>query len=167
MVLNIDTGLVHRMMSLGSGRALFVLGQLHKNIPRWILGAGRKDSGYYIKQEYRLHISGLGIRRITAFDERKNEILEYSQLEPGLYVVGTPIGNLDDISIRALKTLKSVDRILCEDTRHTRTLLNHFGIQCKTESFHMHNEFKKQDEVGCLWRSDGSTFRYNLIYCRF
>jgi len=101
---------------------------------------------------------------MTAFDGRKNEVFEYSQMEPGLYVVGTPIGNLDDISIRALKTLKSVDRILCEDTRHTQTLLNHFGIQCKTESFHMHNEFKKQDEVGCVLRSDDGAFRNTLTY---
>lgn len=57
-----------------------------------------------------------------------------------LYVVATPIGNLDDISPRAVETLKSADLILCEDTRHSRKLLNRFGISASTLSFHEHNE---------------------------
>ena len=57
-----------------------------------------------------------------------------------LYVVSTPIGNLTDLSPRALETLGSVDLIACEDTRHTRKLLNHFGIQTPTTSYHEHNE---------------------------
>jgi 16S rRNA (cytidine1402-2'-O)-methyltransferase len=65
-----------------------------------------------------------------------------------LYVVGTPIGNLDDISVRALETLRAVDKILCEDTRRTKALLTHFEIQgSKLESYHMHNEFKKTDDI--------------------
>lgn len=67
--------------------------------------------------------------------------------EPGLYIVGTPIGNLRDISERALDTLKSVDKILCEDTRRTKALLSHFGIQAKTQSFHLHNEFKRTEAL--------------------
>lgn len=63
--------------------------------------------------------------------------------EPGLYIVGTPIGNLEDISQRALDTLRGVDKVLCEDTRRTRALLNHYGIKAKTESFHLHNEYKR------------------------
>lgn len=66
-----------------------------------------------------------------------------SSPEPGLYVVGTPIGNLEDISKRALDTLKCVDKVLCEDTRRTKALLNHYGIRVRTESFHLHNEFKR------------------------
>jgi 16S rRNA (cytidine1402-2'-O)-methyltransferase len=57
-----------------------------------------------------------------------------------LLVVGTPLGNLSDFSQRAIEALKSADLILCEDTRHTRKLLIHFGIDRPTESHHEHNE---------------------------
>lgn len=57
-----------------------------------------------------------------------------------LYVVGTPIGNLDDLSPRALSVLQSVDQILCEDTRTTRTLLSGFGVEAQTTAYHDHNE---------------------------
>jgi 16S rRNA (cytidine1402-2'-O)-methyltransferase len=60
-----------------------------------------------------------------------------------LYVVGTPIGNLDDFSPRAILVLRDVSLILCEDTRHTRKLLAHFAIETATESFHEHNEDAK------------------------
>lgn len=60
-----------------------------------------------------------------------------------LYIVGTPIGNLKDISIRALEILKGVDLILCEDTRVTQKLLNHFEIKTKTLSYHQHSKLKK------------------------
>lgn len=65
-----------------------------------------------------------------------------------LYVVGTPIGNLGDISMRALETLRKADKILCEDTRRTKALLNHFEIQgTRLESYHMHNEFKRTSSI--------------------
>jgi 16S rRNA (cytidine1402-2'-O)-methyltransferase len=63
-----------------------------------------------------------------------------SPLAPGLYLVATPIGNLGDITLRALDVLRRVDRIACEDTRQTQKLLNHFGIATPTESCHEHNE---------------------------
>ncbi len=61
-------------------------------------------------------------------------------LAPGLYLVATPIGNLGDITLRALEVLRHVDRIACEDTRQTQKLLNHFHIAAPTVSCHEHNE---------------------------
>jgi len=61
-------------------------------------------------------------------------------LTPGLYLVGTPIGNLEDITLRALRILRTATRIACEDTRQTQKLLNHFEIRTPTTSVHEHNE---------------------------
>src|SRR5215469_9626623 len=68
-------------------------------------------------------------------------------LAPGLYLVATPIGNLEDITLRALRILRSADRIACEDTRQTAKLLNHFGISTPTVSYHLHNETGRADEL--------------------
>jgi len=67
---------------------------------------------------------------------------------PGtLFLVATPIGNLSDITHRALQVLKEVDLIACEDTRHTHKLLNHYGINTKTISYHEHNEQQRSSQL--------------------
>jgi 16S rRNA (cytidine1402-2'-O)-methyltransferase len=68
-------------------------------------------------------------------------------LGPGLYLVATPIGNLEDITLRAVRVLKEADVIACEDTRQTQKLLNHYGIATRTTSYHEHNELTRAPEL--------------------
>lgn len=72
-----------------------------------------------------------------------------------LYLVATPIGNLEDITHRALSALAAVDLIACEDTRRTRILLDHYGIKTKLTSYHEHNERERARELGAML-SEGS-----------
>ena len=72
---------------------------------------------------------------------------EAKAVGPALYLVATPIGNLEDITLRALRVLKEVDVIACEDTRQTQKLLNHYAIATRTTSYHEHNEMTKSAEL--------------------
>ena len=66
---------------------------------------------------------------------------------PKFYVVATPIGNMGDITLRALETLKNVDLILCEDTRETKKILNKYGINTETMSYHAQSKLAKIDKI--------------------
>ena len=81
---------------------------------------------------------------------------EYTVMAGTLYLVATPIGNLEDITLRALRVLREVDLIACEDTRHTRTLLNHYGIKTKMLSYHEHNERERAEELGAMLQTGAS-----------
>lgn len=78
-------------------------------------------------------------------------VMYYHHLMAGkLYIVGTPIGNLEDITLRALRTLKEADVIACEDTRTTRKLLSRYGIEKPLLSYHEHNETVRAEEIAAL-----------------
>jgi len=82
-----------------------------------------------------------------SFESEARKETPNRQLAPGLYLVATPIGNLGDITLRALDVLRSADRIACEDTRQTQKLLNHFQIATPTLSCHEHNEHTRATEL--------------------
>jgi 16S rRNA (cytidine1402-2'-O)-methyltransferase len=86
-------------------------------------------------------------------DESSNNSGAQRPLAPGLYLVATPIGNLEDITLRALRVLRSVDRIACEDTRQTQKLLNHFRIRTPTVSYHKHNEAGRAVELAAALKA--------------
>ena len=76
-----------------------------------------------------------------------SEDKEDKSLAPGLYLVATPIGNLEDITLRALRVLRQADKIACEDTRQTQKLLNHFQLATPTISYHLFNETERAQQL--------------------
>ena len=83
-------------------------------------------------------------RHTTAAEQKSGS---RGTIAPALYLVGTPIGNLEDITLRALRVLKEVALIACEDTRQTQKLLNHYAISTRTTSYHEHNEMTRAPEL--------------------
>jgi 16S rRNA (cytidine1402-2'-O)-methyltransferase len=94
-------------------------------------------------------MSGSEANRSAIATRAADEIGRHLQAElaPGLYVVATPIGNLGDVTLRALAVLARVDAVLCEDTRHSRTLLSHYAIGTPTRPYHEHNAAKERPRV--------------------
>ena len=87
-----------------------------------------------------------GVDKLAAFTVNGTQ-MPAPPLAPGLHVVSTPIGNLRDITIRALETLAAADLVLCEDTRHSATLLEHYGIRTPRQALHEHNERARIEPV--------------------
>lgn len=77
----------------------------------------------------------------------RRALLHHGNVSGTLFLVATPIGNLEDITFRAVRILKEVDLIACEDTRHTRRLLDHYGVDKPTISYHEHNERERVESL--------------------
>jgi len=90
--------------------------------------------------------SGVLSRWTEALARRDGDDAE-ERLESGLYLVGTPIGNLEDVTLRALRVLRGADAVLAEDTRRTRRLLSAYGISTQLVSYHAHNEAKRRESA--------------------
>ena len=96
----------------------------------------------------------LRLKFLTTKDDTMKIRQSFIEIKPTLYLVSTPIGNLEDMTFRAIETLKKVDVIYAEDTRNSGRLLKHFDIETKLESVHEHNQAQKVDTMLDLLRQN-------------
>jgi 16S rRNA (cytidine1402-2'-O)-methyltransferase len=120
----------------GGPAALLILGAVEGGVN---FESGSQPSALSFQSKARCYASAM-----TAQSSREERALDPG---PTVYVVATPIGNLEDITLRALRILKGVDVIACEDTRQTQKLLNHYGIATRAVSYHEHNERERAAEL--------------------
>uniref|UniRef100_A0A7N1A4S4 Tetrapyrrole methylase domain-containing protein n=1 Tax=Kalanchoe fedtschenkoi TaxID=63787 RepID=A0A7N1A4S4_KALFE len=105
------------------------------------------SSGYYCRNRVLTFCSSSGNTDGGSAEIGSTEIAKGGMVKSGLYLVGTPIGNLEDITLRALRVLKAADVILSEDTRHSGKLLQHYNIKTPLLSYHKFNEFQRERSV--------------------
>jgi len=91
--------------------------------------------------------TGAGSARMQACVSAALDDVLHKPLAPGLYLVSTPIGNLSDITLRALAVLARADKVYCENTRHTRKLVTHFGLACELQPYHEHNAHQERPRL--------------------
>src|ERR1022692_2009273 len=114
----------------------------------------RSSSWHYLRERSLSLTKSIRVTRVLNWPRMAKPLPDSRDADSGeaptpgtLYLVGTPIGNLEDMTLRAVRTLKEVDRIACEDTRQTIKLLNHYGIETPTISYHEHNELTRAAEL--------------------
>ena len=138
-------GTTIRRLTAGHGLALIPVTESGRVVG--IVSVQNLMSSMSLLSEQRRHRAPGSRKSSAAWPAMTGRSRSRAHLAPGLYLVATPIGNLGDITLRALDVLRGVDRIACEDTRQTQKLLNHFQIATPTVSCHQHNERQRAAEL--------------------